>query len=146
MKPQEPMMPVELALIQELKSPPVAAAYFLESVKAGRLNVTQAVHYLSLAGYPYVTVTKLRACDGAGSDPGVWGEYVEGIPNDSSLPCDYTLSGLMIQAPRIGGPVIVLRLLRNDTAVPGVFQSTFVKSVDGDTFTTENSVYEIKLL
>jgi len=139
--------PSEPELIQLLKSPPVAAQYFMAAVQGGWLLAVQALRHLRQAGYPAVTVTKLRACPEAAFPPGVWGVHLEGSSeNDTSLPADYTVMGLMLQGPRIGGPVIVLRLCRNDAALPGVFQSSAVTDVQGDTFQTANSVYEIKYL
>jgi hypothetical protein len=91
-------------------------------------------------------MTKVRSSLSATEPPGEWGTYLEGESNDASLPVDYSVRGLLLQGPSIGSWVIILQLVRNGVAVPGVFQSTAVKAFNGAEFETENSVFEIEHL
>ena len=66
--------------------------------------------------------------------------------NSTSLPVDYTLTGVLLVPPRIGGKVKVLRTTRNGIEVPGVFESTEVVEIGEHGFTTFNSVYLLKTI
>jgi hypothetical protein len=91
-----------------------------------------------------VKLIKLRAAPNAVSEPGSWDTYVPGsLLNSSSLPVDYELVGRLVQAPAVGRCVRVLRISRNGVKQLGVFQSTEVIKVCGDTFETPNSIYRI---
>ena len=94
-----------------------------------------------------VRLTKLRASPKPVSPPGNWGEYKLGqSTNTTSLPVNYTLTGLLLVPPRIGGKVKVLRTTRNGIEVPGVFESTEVVEIGEDGFTTLNSDYLVKTI
>jgi hypothetical protein len=60
-----------------------------------------------------------------------------------SLPVEYTLEGTLIGTIKIGERVKVNRTKRNGIVVNGQFTTSLVKSIDENTFCTENSVYHI---
>jgi hypothetical protein len=135
-----------------LRNPELALAYFIQMAVTGDVvELNRAINDIIQAGagdlYPLVELTKLRASPEAISPPGRWDEYRPGDnTNDTSLPVDYSLIGILSLPPRVGGQVKVLRLARNGVVVPGVYESTEVVAVGAEGYTTLNSVYDLKVL
>jgi hypothetical protein len=138
-------------LFKKLQDPAFAREYFVQAAQTGDpavlalalVDITSAADGI----YAHVELTKLRACPQAKVPPGRWDKFRFGAgTKDTSLPVDYVLTGLLLAAPQMGQPVIVLRLSRNALSFPGVFESTPVVAVQADRFTTENSIYLIKSL
>lgn len=116
-------------LLEELKDPEVAFLYFDQAANTGdRAAISLALQdIIEARGSLVVRLTKLRASQNPVEPPGNWGEFKLGQPtNTTSLPLDYTLTGVLLVPPRIGGKVKVLRTTRNGIEVPGVFGSTEV--------------------
>lgn len=133
-------------LFKTLQHPMLAREYFIQAVQSGDPAVwTRALADIQAAGdgiYVPVVLTKFRSSPAAKVPSGRWDEYRCGdVTNDSSLPVDYTLTGLLLTPPQIGQCVIVLRWSRNEVAISGTFQSTPVVAVGAAQFTTQNSVY-----
>ena len=63
-----------------------------------------------------------------------------------SLPVDYWIEGWLLISPAPSARVTVLRTNRNGNRTLGVFITTTVSAVNGDYFTTENSVYRLESL
>jgi hypothetical protein len=94
-----------------------------------------------------VELTKVRAVLDAEVQPGNWESYPIGSGGaDTSLPVDYVLVGTLIEPPRVGGRVRILRFQRNGVDALGLFESTIVTQVTFDGFTTCNSVYRMRPL
>lgn len=144
------LTPYRDRLLQELCDREFAREYFLAAALANDRQTLQiVVRDILEAGsgmYPLVELTKVRMSDDAAVTTGNWGEYRVGGENITSLPVDYCLTGILIGPPRIGEGVMVLRLTRNGTNVPGVFESTEVRSLCNTSFVTMNSVYEWRVL
>jgi hypothetical protein len=133
-------------LLEELKDPEFAFLYFDKAALTGdRAALAIALNdIIEARGSLVVRLTKLRASQNPVEPPGNWGEYQLGQPtNSTSLPVDYTLTGVLLVPPRIGGKVKVLRTARNGIEVPGVFESTEVVEIGEHGFTTLNSVYSL---
>jgi hypothetical protein len=56
----------------------------------------------------------------------------------------YEVVGNIIQFPEVGKCVMMDRKFRNGVEVRGDFYTSRVTAVDGDMFTTQNSVYKIE--
>lgn len=142
--------PYRARLLEELRDPEFSVQYFLAAAQSADPEFLRIVvrDLLETGGgvYPYVEMTKLRASAHAVELSGNWGEYRVGESNQTSLPIDYRLTGILIRPPRMGAAVIILRLTRNGLAVPGVYQSTEVTRVGEGEFETLNSVYQLKIL
>jgi len=139
-------------LMQQLCDPEFAAAYFIQAAARGNLaELDLALNDIVRAGagrmYLHVELTKLRASPHAAEPPGNWNEYQSGdLSNTTSPPVDYTLTGILLVPPRIGFRVKVLRVIRNDVHVPGMFESTEVVELAHEGFITRNSVYRLERL
>ena len=95
---------------ERLCDPEFAAAYFLGVAASGdRIELNQAVQNILRAGaaqmYFCVELTKLRASPHPAEQPGSWNTCRPGdITNPTSLPVDYTLTGIFLLAPPcVGG-------------------------------------------
>jgi hypothetical protein len=74
-------------------------------------------------------------------------DFIPGADNPGvSLPIEYTVEGVLITPIVIGQRVMIDRTKRNGIEVPGWFESTPVKEIKGNIFTTANSVYQIEYL
>jgi hypothetical protein len=142
-------IPYRNGLLIELQDPAVAKDYFVGVAQTGdRAALRQAVDdILEGRGGSLVELTKRRSSPEAMVPPGNWDTYRPGdVGNESSLPVDYTLIGILLMPPQLGAQVTVLRLSRNGVEVPGVFESTTVMAVCDDGFTTLNSVYSVQII
>lgn len=72
--------------------------------------------------------------------------YVYGGPNNLSVPVDYTIEGFLLFPIKIGEPVVVNRTSRNGVQVNGIFKSTEVVALEGNTFQTKNSIYKFEYI
>ncbi len=137
-------------LLQDLCDPKFATEYFVAVARSGDPVAMQLVvtDLLEAGGgiYPLVELIKLRACTNPAEPSGTSEKYILGEVNATSLPADYTLTGILITPPRVGANVIILRLNRNGIALAGVYQSTEVTNCNDGEFTTLNSVYTTHLL
>jgi hypothetical protein len=136
-------------LLEELKDPEFALLYFDQAANTGdRAALVIALNdIIEARSSSVVRLTKLRPSQNPVEPPGNWGEYQLGQPtNSTSLPVDYTLTGVLLVPPRLGGKVKVLRTARNGIEVPGVFESTEVVEIGEHGFTTLNSVYLLKTI
>lgn len=93
----------------------------------------------------YVGLVKIRAVDAPEMPPGDPTTYPYGqrCETGHSLPVGYELEGWLLAPPVVGRCVEILRCSRNGVARLGVFRSTPVTLVRGDTFHTGNSVYRL---
>jgi hypothetical protein len=71
--------------------------------------------------------------------------YIPGQDNGPvSVPVEYEVEGIIDdEAPKIGECLSMLRYRRNGVVTPGYFTTSKITNVDGNVFTTTNSVYEI---
>jgi hypothetical protein len=88
----------------------------------------------------YVRLDKISSVNGGvpAGDPAIWQYGASG--NTTSIPVGYWLFGEMSEV-HIGEPVVIARDVRCGVRVAGVFRSTPVTAVEGNTFRTGNSVY-----
>lgn len=95
----------------------------------------------------YIRFTKLSAADKAKYPTAKEGEYKYGEVNKNvSPPVDYWVEGYLIRNILIGESVLIDRRVRNGVKVAGLFQSSTVKSIEGNLIKTNNSVYKIEYL
>lgn len=95
-------------------------------------------------GMRYVSMVKIRAADAPLIPPGDpttyhYGEWCEG----QSLPVAYEIEGWLLVPPVVGRRVEIIRCARNGISSLGIYRSTPVTLMDGDTFYTNNSVYRL---
>lgn len=89
-----------------------------------------------------VRLEKIAATEVAIFPPGEAATFPYGAGSvATSLPVNYTVIGWMIGAPRVGQPVFLLRVSRNDVHCVGAFRSSCVTVIERDIFRTLNSVY-----
>ncbi len=101
-----------------------------------------ANHKFSMKTGIVVRLVKLRPAGNPSAESGNWNTYVPGsADNATSLPIDYEMIGVLLEPPVVGGQVKLLRLERNGVRSMGLFESTRITSVNGNEFTTQNSVY-----
>ena len=91
----------------------------------------------------YVRLTKVASSDHPLARAGNSLTYPYGTNGaDTSLPEGYWLEGWLLTAPKVGRPVMVLRLVRAGIEALGLFKSTMVLELKGeDRFRTMNSIY-----
>lgn len=93
----------------------------------------------------YVELTKLSSAKGAKHRAASWDEYKLSTSNDNlSLPSGYILTGFLIDQPKVGRCLRVLRDCRNGIMVDGIFESSPVTFIAGCEVTTENSIYRLR--
>ena len=56
----------------------------------------------------------------------------------------YWIIGTVLNELSVGEPLQMYRHSRNGVVVPGLFQTSLVTEIDGDYFTTTNSVYKLE--
>jgi len=56
----------------------------------------------------------------------------------------YWVAGDILEGPEVGQSLKMMRYIRNDVKCPGLFYTSPVTIVDGDYFTTTNSIYKIE--
>lgn len=56
----------------------------------------------------------------------------------------YWIAGDILDGPTVGEPVRIMRYIRNGAETTGLFYTSRVVSIDGDYFTTKNSIYKIE--
>lgn len=68
------------------------------------------------------------------------------IATNHPIPLQYWVEGILLDSPRIGDKVIMLRLAntKNPEGKLGYFQTSKIVSIDQNKITTANSVYEIE--
>ena len=93
-----------------------------------------------------VILRKLAVAPGAKVQSATWDDYIPGVPNQASLPVAYELTGILCEDIEVGQPFSIERHTRNGVAIRRNFESTEVKSIEGDRVTTQNSVYLIRSL
>lgn len=93
----------------------------------------------------YVVLVKINVVDAPEAPPGEPTTYPYGqrCEKGHSLPVGYELEGWLVAPPLVGQCVEILRCARNGVARPGVYCSTPVTLVRGDTFHTSNSIYRL---
>ena len=68
------------------------------------------------------------------------------INRDVSVPLDYWLIGELVGDITVGKGIVIAREIRNGVKVEGLYRSSRVKKIDGDTIETDNSIYKIEYL
>lgn len=98
-----------------------------------------------LAAGTFVEIEKVSASGQPAVQPGDWGGWVAGSPdNAGSLPVGYALRGILLEPLRVGAPMRVLRVERNGVPALGEFCSTAVVALRPGYFAeTSNSVYKV---
>jgi len=93
-----------------------------------------------------VRIRKLSACDNPILLSSSWLDWKIGEDNPASLPVAYELRGVLLAPIQVNEQINVLRLFRNGVRADGLFHSTTVCDLRGDSIAlTFNSVYEIHL-
>lgn len=89
----------------------------------------------------------MRASDNAPIAPAEWGNYQAGKHSpDHSLPNGYQLIGFLLENPKVGRQLKVLRVSRNGVKAPGIYMSSAVTGITGDQLHTHNSVYRLRYI
>lgn len=74
-------------------------------------------------------------------------DFKDGQENEGvSLPIDYWIIGNLQREIKEGQSIKVLREIRNGVEALGMFSSSPVKKIDGDSIETSNSIYKIEYL
>lgn len=94
----------------------------------------------------YVLIQKIAASELAECPPAAWENFRPGAPTPVgvSLPVDYTLEGWLLEDPRVGSCVRVLRRTRNGVPAAGIYTSSEVTAVNPDGYVTLNSIYQMR--
>lgn len=111
--------------------------------KAIQVVVTPDIDYSS---YPWVRATKLGEAPNAEIKAPKKEDYVPGEDNGpgTTLPVEYWAEGRMIESPKIGGRLRIWRYIRNGVHAIGIFETSFIKKIEGDTVFTGNSRYQVE--
>lgn len=67
-------------------------------------------------------------------------------PLNQALPIDYENEGVLMSQIRPNICIVMERSKRNGIEVPGIFQTSKIKKIEGDLIYTENSVWKIEVL
>lgn len=67
-------------------------------------------------------------------------------PETFSLPIEYTVEGILMEPIQVGRSVLMERDTRNGVQHPGIFQTSKVTEVKGNTFRTLNSIYNFEVI
>lgn len=94
----------------------------------------------------YVELIKLRLSDTASIVPAEWGNFQPGKHCPHSLPNGYTLTGFLLEYPKVGRHLKILRVCRNGVKIPGIYTSSTVTDINGDRLHTQNSVYQLRYI
>jgi len=101
-------------------------------------------HSLPYAVGTSVIVRKLAAAKNPVTEPGSWDDWIPGEENQSSLPVDYELRGILLKRVETNTSIFVFRTHRNGVKADGIFTSTIVCSIKaGSIAITFNSIYQI---
>jgi hypothetical protein len=76
----------------------------------------------------------------------VWDSLGQLSINDNHLSPNvgYWVAGDILEGPVVGESLKMMRHIRNGVEVPGLFHTSLVVNIDGDYFTTVNSLYKIE--
>lgn len=95
-----------------------------------------------------VTLRKVSEAPDAACPAIPWEDFTPGIAQADawSLPLEYVVTGLLLAPPRIGEPVRILRLIRNDVPAAGLFETSPAVELRPGWVLTRNSLYAIRTL
>ncbi len=98
---------------------------------------------MSAYQFQFIRLCKVAESADASLVPAELATYQFGKANlTSSFPVSYWIEGWLIEPPRIGETVKVLRTSKNGVAIPGIFNSSQVTAIPSDDeFHTLNSIY-----
>jgi len=93
-----------------------------------------------------IKIKKLSACENPEFPTADQESYVCGsIPQeDVSLFVDYEAVGWVESMPEVGKTFQMLRTERNGVSCSGLFQTSPIAKVEGNTFETSNSIYQLE--
>lgn len=75
----------------------------------------------------------------------VWQSLFEQGENDHLSPSvGYWITGELLNEPVVGESLQMLRHSRNGVEIPGLFRTSLVTEIDGEYFTTTNSIYKLE--
>jgi len=91
-----------------------------------------------------IKIKKLSACDNPQFSTPQREDYKCGeIPEkEVSLFVDYEAIGVTESLPQVGKSFQMLRIERNGVSMPGLFSTSSVTKIEGNTFETANSIYQ----
>jgi hypothetical protein len=94
---------------------------------------------------PFVRLRKTGPCHNPKAETPDWNDYPFGTgPAGISLPAGYELSGYLLQKPKVGARLILLRVSRNGVFIPGLFFSSEITGINGSRIQTMNSIYSLE--
>ena len=91
-----------------------------------------------------VSITKIDKSKSPVSEPGDWETWDLGVANAHSLPISYQVLGVLLAPVKVGGRIHLFRLARNEVLATGIFTSTPIISIHGNSIETFNSIYRIE--
>lgn len=92
-----------------------------------------------------VEIKKLKAVDNPVAITPKMEDYYPGQDNGNvSIPCEYTVVGVLQYDIQRGACIFLARESRNGVKVDGVFRTSPVVDVGEHGFTTTNSVYQVR--
>lgn len=94
----------------------------------------------------HVQVQKLKEAPNANVAAGNPETYNYGGDDPLSVPVEYTVKGHLVHDLQVGGPAMINRYERNGIKLPGMMVTSVIRSIEGNRFTTDNSVYQVTLL
>lgn len=93
----------------------------------------------------YIHLKKMSIAPNPRSPTGKKSTYKYGKENPGvSVPVDYWIEGVVWTEPKVGSPLFVFRLIRNGVESEGMFNTSPITSIKGNSFNTLNSVYKIR--
>lgn len=95
-----------------------------------------------------VTLRKVSEAPDASCPAIPWEDFTPGQAQTDawSLPLGYVVTGLLLAPPRVGEPVRILRLIRNDVPAAGLFETSPAVELRPGWVLTRNSLYAIRTL
>lgn len=94
-----------------------------------------------------VKITKTKATETPTHPTPLVADYIAGQINENlSLPCEYWITGTLIEGPVVGKSVQVFRDCRNGVKTTGVFLTSLVTEITPTGFKTLNSEYLLEAL
>jgi len=93
----------------------------------------------------FVLLEKIAASTSPVYRPASWEQWNHAGPNRQfSPPVSYQIIGFLVEEIRVGEPILVLRIQRNDTISIVYFRSSPVMEIRSDgTVETFNSIYQV---